>query len=72
MAPAWHGLADACFPALLVVVFTILVPEARGGMSFFAFIAVFLAFHAGQMKVEDDRLRGVGDHAAGHRRPVGL
>ena len=41
-------------------------------MASMSFIAVYLAFHAGQIKVEDDRLRGVVDRVAGHRRPDGL
>ncbi len=73
MARSWRaGLASSCFLALLVVAFALVVPEARGGVSFFAFVAVYMAFHAGQMKAEDDRLRGKGDFVAGHRRPEGM
>lgn len=72
-ARSWRSLlATAWFMAATVVAFALLVPEAGGGASFSAFLAVFLAFQAGQMKVEDDRLRGVLDRVAGHRRPDGL
>jgi anti-sigma-K factor RskA len=73
MAGTWRVLlANACFVAALVVAVALFVPKAMGGVSFLAFIAVQCAFRAGQMKAEDDRLRGVVDHVAGHRRPEGL
>ena len=73
MARTWRGLlASACFVAALVVGVALFVPKTVGGVSFLAFIAVQCAFRAGQMKVEDDRLRGVVDRVAGHRRPEGV
>lgn len=73
MARAWRtGIGGACFLALMIVGISIIVPEAAAAVTPMAFLAVYLAFQAGQMKVEDDRLRGVVDRVAGHRRPDGL
>ena len=72
-AKSWRSaLASACFIAALVVAFSVFVPQAGGGMSFMAFLAVGMAFHAGQMKVEHDRLRGQTERVGGFRRPNGL
>lgn len=72
-ARGWRSsLASACFIAALVVAFSLFVPQAAAGASFMAFIAVGIAFHAGQMKVEHDRLRGEVEHVGGFRRADGL
>lgn len=73
MARGWRAsLATACFLGLMMVGFSIFAPGGAGAMSSLVFFVIYFAFNAGQMQVEDSRLRGVVDCVAGHRRPDSL
>ena len=72
-AARWRWLlAVAVAQVVAVVVAGFLNPTVSAGMSAVAVTAVALAFQAGRLKAEHDRLHGRDDVIGGMRRPPGL
>lgn len=67
----WLLLA-AALQMLSIVVMGLLNAPAGVAASWLGFVALGLAFQAGRLKAEDDRLQGRDGVIGGQRRPSGL